>query len=514
MDGVTYHNATNLRRDSASRDTRRTRSQSSRPRTFKHYPETFARHALPREPGYDTLTLAECLAGPEALSQPLDEHRLSRILALTAGLTAQAGAVYLRATPSAGARYPVEIYVALDGLGSPMEAGLHHYDPAAHALTHLRRGDAVGYAASACNLCGTAESMACVILFTTVFERTVWTYGERGYRYTLLDAGHAVENCLLACRLEHLAAAPTADFADPAVNSLLAVDETRESCCFMVGVYRGMAPSGAVQGPEPGAMEPLTADDRENLQAVSRMAEAEIETSLVEAMRRAGEMASPPSTLAPGPVMDAAALGLAEGPAHALPGAAELFAEREIPSLAETIFKRRSQRDFASRWPEAIPLEAFLRLLCERLDGGVDEPDRTVAVGLAIGDVPGWTPGLHLLHRRRGETTLVLETPAGAALKELAGACLGQGWLARAPLHVLFMTRPDALDESLGPRGYRRAGLLAGRLGERAYLAATALGLGACGVGAFYDEEAKVALGLGEGAELLYLVGTGGLRSV
>jgi nitroreductase len=54
--------------------------------------------------------------------------------------------------------------------------------------------------------------------------------------------------------------------------------------------------------------------------------------------------------------------------------------------------------------------------------------------------------------------------------------------------------------------------LAAGRLGHRIYLAATALGLGACGIGAFYDGEARELLGLGCGETLLYLVGAGPLK--
>jgi nitroreductase len=51
--------------------------------------------------------------------------------------------------------------------------------------------------------------------------------------------------------------------------------------------------------------------------------------------------------------------------------------------------------------------------------------------------------------------------------------------------------------------------LNAGRLGQGLYLAATAMGLGCCGVGAFYDGEAAELLGLGAEGSLLYLVALG-----
>jgi nitroreductase len=54
--------------------------------------------------------------------------------------------------------------------------------------------------------------------------------------------------------------------------------------------------------------------------------------------------------------------------------------------------------------------------------------------------------------------------------------------------------------------------MTAGRMGERLYLLSTALGLGCCGIGAFYDQEAADLLGLDEGNHLLYLVAVGVIK--
>jgi nitroreductase len=53
----------------------------------------------------------------------------------------------------------------------------------------------------------------------------------------------------------------------------------------------------------------------------------------------------------------------------------------------------------------------------------------------------------------------------------------------------------------------------AGRLGERIYLSATAMGLGCCGIGAFYDAEASQLLSLNDSSHLLYLVAVGIINS-
>jgi nitroreductase len=95
---------------------------------------------------------------------------------------------------------------------------------------------------------------------------------------------------------------------------------------------------------------------------------------------------------------------------------------------------------------------------------------------------------------------------------KMAQICLDQAWLANAGVHFLFMTDLKALDQARGVRGYRHAMMTAGRLGERLYLVATAMGLGCCGIGAFYDMEVAEFLGLGETSRMLYLVAAGPVK--
>ena len=54
--------------------------------------------------------------------------------------------------------------------------------------------------------------------------------------------------------------------------------------------------------------------------------------------------------------------------------------------------------------------------------------------------------------------------------------------------------------------------LTAGRLGQRIYLGATSLGLGCCGIGAFYDGEAATLLGLNQASAMLYLLAVGPVK--
>lgn len=514
MDGVTYHETTSHHRERMSGGRM---DRATQPFPFKRYPDSLERLALPRESGFPAMTMAEALASPEALSQPLSVDRLARLLSLTCGLTASVGTIYLRSNPSAGALYPVETYVALpsgwDAAGDD-PGGVFHYDPGDHALTRLRRGDGAAYAATMCRLPEGAGPPAAVFLFTTIFHRTAWKYGNRGYRYVLLDAGHVAENLLLACRAEHLGAAWVTEFADTAANSLLGVDTTREVCMGLTAVYQGQRPDTAPPA-QPRGLEPI--EDRQAMAEASRTAEDEPDYPMIQEIHEAGNQ-DKAMAMRPGPILDAEALGLDALETTMLPGAAELFAGRPMPSLAETILSRRSMRGFLPQQPDSHTANALLRLVCERLEGGGSEPDRTVATLVAMdGGEDG--AGLYVLNRKAGSLTrvrtLAERYPDGYLRNGVADACLGQGWLKRAGLIFFFVTDVARLEAELGPRGYRRAGLLAGRLGERVYVGAKALGMGACGVGAFFDGELAAVLGMespkaaGSGGRILYAVAAG-----
>ena len=115
-------------------------------------------------------------------------------------------------------------------------------------------------------------------------------------------------------------------------------------------------------------------------------------------------------------------------------------------------------------------------------------------------------PGFYLVDRKKQATGMIA---SGSYMDGMTRVCLDQGWLANAGVHFLFLADLDLLERAWGPRGYRYAMMTAGRLGQRLYVEATAMGLGCCGIGALYDEEARELLGLNESSRLLYLVAVG-----
>ena len=119
-----------------------------------------------------------------------------------------------RAAPSAGALYPLELYVV-------GRAGVFHYEPRLNALprtTSEDRRDALARA----SLGQDAVRQASVsFVITAVVARTRAKYGDRAERYAYLEAGHAAQNLLLEATSLHLGAVPIGAFDDDAVRRVL-----------------------------------------------------------------------------------------------------------------------------------------------------------------------------------------------------------------------------------------------------------------------------------------------------
>jgi SagB-type dehydrogenase family enzyme len=187
---------------------------------------------------------------------------------------------------------------------------------------------------------------------------------------------------------------------------------------------------------------------------------------------------------------------------------------RQARELAydEAVVQRRSKRNFVDH---ALPEQAVVNLLhlaCDTLrpaEAGPQPSNGGLQVGFLSGSVTGLAPGMYLLdstERKIGCWRTGLLTPP------MATVCLDQHWLKNAGLHFLLMVNLEALDRFWGGRGYRYAMLEAGRLGQSLYLGATALGLGCCGIGALYDDEARRLLDLTPDSALVYLVAVGPVR--
>ncbi len=143
----------------------------------------------------------------------------------------------LRAVPSGGALYPLEVFVvALRVAG--LAPGLYHFDPLRAALETVRLGVDPEEAARLSTYPEIASSCAALLLLAAVFGRTRFKYGQRGYRFALLEAGHVGQNLLLAATGLELASVPLGGFYDRRVDEFLGLDGVDESAVYMLAVGR------------------------------------------------------------------------------------------------------------------------------------------------------------------------------------------------------------------------------------------------------------------------------------
>jgi SagB-type dehydrogenase family enzyme len=136
-----------------------------------------------------------------------------------------------RAVPSGGALYPLELFVAAPEVAG-LESGLWRLDPHQKRLEQLP-GDG-GELADAVPLPELVEHARAVVFLAATFWRTRFKYGLRGYRFALLEAGHAAQNLLLAAAVLGVTTLPLGGFYDARVDELLGLDGVDQSVLYAV----------------------------------------------------------------------------------------------------------------------------------------------------------------------------------------------------------------------------------------------------------------------------------------
>ncbi len=141
--------------------------------------------------------------------QLLTTAQIGQLLWAAQGITHEQGH---RTAPSAGALYPLELYVATS-------EGVFHYDPASHQLLQTKQGDPRANLYQAALRQESVRQAPAVFIVAAVYERTASKYGsERSPRYVHLEAGHATQNLLLQAVALGLGAVPIGAFEDEEVR--------------------------------------------------------------------------------------------------------------------------------------------------------------------------------------------------------------------------------------------------------------------------------------------------------
>ncbi len=471
----------------------------NQPSVLKQYPG-LERVVLPAVTSWPEVKLSRLLAADlPRTAQEIDKTDLARILALSHSVTATTRhsgmEFHFRNAASAGALYPFELYVATGGVKG-IDDGLFHHGIVPQSLTILRRGYLLREIRTAMNE-SSGHNRGLVFFLTSIFFRSAWKYRARSYRYDLLDTGHLLENLVLALRAAGLNCVVHYDFDDDRVNELLGVDRTREVCLAMVSanLRQDASPGNAST---PGLLA-------EQIAAASRTAREETEYPEVRSIHSESSR-----------IVSCRGRAVDMGEHHGLEPKAweevpELSPWPEIASYSDAVRTRRSSRNFVKHPMGRDCLDGLVDAVCASGDpcAPAEADLGSVHAGFLAASVEGLDSGFYLIDRTRRRIGRVRP---GSLIEPMVQVCLGQEWLANCAAHLIFMTNPEALETIWGSRGYRYAMLTAGRLGQRIYLAATAMKLGCCGIGAFFDQEAATLLGLGQGSRMLYLLGVGHIR--
>ncbi|MFG1815208.1 SagB/ThcOx family dehydrogenase [Kribbella sp. NPDC049174] len=155
----------------------------------------------------------------------------------TTGVTDD-GPLYVvdRAVPSGGGLYPLELSVvvrSVDGL----PAGIYHYVPLADGLERVSDGAVPGSLVTHLFLGQPwAAEAAVVLVLSAVCARSLLKYGDRGYRYLLLEAGHVAQNLVLAATGLDLGAVNLGGFLDNELSGLLHLDLESEIVLYGTAV--------------------------------------------------------------------------------------------------------------------------------------------------------------------------------------------------------------------------------------------------------------------------------------
>ncbi len=459
-------------------------SLSTKPPLYKSYPGLPTVNLPYQMPSPEAPTLPTVGGMMSPSGGPLDLAAVAQLLHYSAGLIRRstlrsAGEVHYRAAASAGALYPIELYLVCGELPG-LAAGVYHYGPATNSLFLLRSGDFRGNLAGASAGHPAVADAPATIVCTCVFWRSAWKYRERGYRYCYWDNGTILANMIATANSLGQSSEVLTGFIDDQVDTLLGLETSSEAtfCLLPVGMGNpAPSPVASVEAVDPGIL------------GVERRTEYPETRAL-----HIGSILDDPAQIS-------AWRTPADVKAHSNADAVDL---PESGPLGDTIAHRGSTRRFAREPMPAGRLEALLSAAMSpvRADYGGGLIDTYLIVNAS----EGIAPGAYYYSPASGQLELLQE---GEFREEAGHLCFEQALGADASAVAYFMADLDSILSSFGNRGYRIAQLEAGIIGGRMYLATHSMGLGATGM-TFYDDAVTAFFSPhAAGKSLMFLVGLG-----
>jgi SagB-type dehydrogenase family enzyme len=442
----------------------------NKPLPYKIYPGA-ASIPLPRDLNLSSTPTLAALSSymPADFSAPIDTEALTRILFCADGLTRHRRMgpddYHFRAAPSAGALYPIEIYVAASEVEG-LETGLYHFSPADLRMAGLRRGDWRSYIADAAVSRPSIRNARAVIALSAIYWRSEWKYRARAYRYCYWDAGTLLANLLAAAAAEEISAEVITAFEDPAFETLLGIDGDQEGMIALVALGHTDDPAGTSPHAEPLKLEtvPLSSNEVAYPDLIKMHRESRLVTADEVASVSAAKLDSVPRSLSENVIR------------------LETITSEESSGLGETILRRGSSRAFAQ---EAISAQELATIMAASSEHPQADFPALTDTYLIVNAAEGLESGAYY-YNREGRAFELLK--AGNFRGEAGYLCLEQPLGMDCSALLVYMADLERALNAFGNRGYGDAHLEAGILGGRAYLAAYSLGRGATGL-TFYDDD-------------------------
>lgn len=431
-------------------------------------------------------------------TKPITLEQVSTLLFAANGITATATGGgqthYFRASPSAGALYPTELYLLVrehPDLGD----GVYNYHALQHALVEVYPkglgpdGDELFQCLhEACLGHPALVNAPMALVATAIWYRSSWRYAERGYRRCLLDTGHVSGNIAMASATQGVHCARMAGFVDGQLQELLSLPDMGE------GVLEVFALSH-----EPLDEGPPMA--KSNVQAVVR-SDPIMDVHTAGAIQAKGTIEAAATEEDPfdalvDPRFDA-------GDGVKLPSVPATTITPKPVELA--IAQRRSTRRLSGE-AVGLPEVADLLAFAYRPELLGESPSQLLAGHLLntwviANNVPGLDSGVYSFAPAFME---LLRVRDGVLVRDVHNIALGQDLARDAALVVVHTANWTQAFDEFGDRAYRALHLDAGHIGERLNVAAMRWGLGVSGIGGFFDDSVNELLGVPEAEICIYI---------
>jgi SagB-type dehydrogenase family enzyme len=178
---------------------------------------------LPRakEKGFTSIeeTLNQRRSVRDYKKAPLDLEQISQLLWAASGKN-----LYRRTAPSAGATYPLEIYLVV-GEVEGLDPGIYHYSSSRHSLESVKEQDIRKTLSAAALGQRMIERVPINIIIAADYGRTTGHYEQRGIRYVHMEVGHVGQNISLQANALSLGTVMIGAFDDKQVKEILGINE-------------------------------------------------------------------------------------------------------------------------------------------------------------------------------------------------------------------------------------------------------------------------------------------------